>query len=62
MRVRDIIRRLEDEGWVQVRQKGSHRVFKKKGVPELIVLPDHGMGREPSIGVMRDIEKKAGWA
>lgn len=47
MKVRDIIRRLEDEGWVQVRQKGSHRVFKKTGVPELIVLPDHGMGRNP---------------
>jgi len=28
MKVRDVIRRLEREGWIKVAQKGSHRQFK----------------------------------
>ncbi len=28
MRVREVIRRLIDDGWLQVSQKGSHRQFK----------------------------------
>jgi len=27
MKVRDLIKSLEDAGWYQVRQKGSHRQF-----------------------------------
>jgi len=61
MKVREIIKRLENEGWVLIRQKGSHKIFKKGGHPELIVLPDHGSNKEPSIGVLNDIKKKAGW-
>ena len=61
MKIKEIIKRLESEGWVEVRQKGSHRVFKKLGNSELIVLPDHGKNKEPSIGVLNDMKKKAGW-
>lgn len=61
MKVKEIVKRLEAEGWVEVRQKGSHRIFKKQGTPDLIVLPDHGANKEPSIGVLKDIMKKAGW-
>jgi predicted RNA binding protein YcfA (HicA-like mRNA interferase family) len=28
MKVRDLIRRLEKDGWVKAAQKGSHRQFK----------------------------------
>ena len=28
MKVRDLIRRIEDDGWRQVAQQGSHRQFK----------------------------------
>lgn len=34
MKIRDLIRLIEGDGWVQVAQKGSHRQFKhplKKG-------------------------------
>jgi hypothetical protein len=27
MKVKDLIARIESDGWVQVRQKGSHRQF-----------------------------------
>lgn len=62
MKVREIIQRLEQEGWYLARQKGSHKIYKHLQKPELrIVLPDHGMNKEPSIGVLNDIKKKAGW-
>ena len=61
MKVREIVKRLQSEGWELVRQKGSHKVFKKQGQQELIVVPDHGGNKEPSIGVLNDIKKKAGW-
>lgn len=28
MKVREILRRIADDGWIQVNQKGSHRQFK----------------------------------
>ncbi|MEO7264706.1 MAG: type II toxin-antitoxin system HicA family toxin [Ferruginibacter sp.] len=61
MKTREIIKRLEKEGWICIRQKGSHKVFKKQNLAELITLPDHGANKELSIGVLRDIQKKAGW-
>ena len=62
MKVRDIIKKLEAEGWYQARQSGSHKIFKNANKPNLrIVLPDHGNNREPSVGVLNDIKKKAGW-
>ncbi len=41
MKTKQIIKRLEKEGWVLVRQKGSHKVFKHPQQPELITIPDH---------------------
>ena len=62
MKVREIIKRLEVEGWYLARQSGSHKIFKHKDKPGIrIVLPDHGGSKEPSIGVLNDIKKKAGW-
>lgn len=62
MKVREIIKKLEEEGWYMSRQKGSHKIYKHPGKPEIrIVLPDHGSNKEPSIGVLNDIKKKAGW-
>ena len=50
MKVKETIKKLESEGWQQVRQKGSYRQFKKTGIAELITLPDHGKNEELSIG------------
>lgn len=59
MKVRDIIKRLYDEGWYVARQNGSHKIFKNNNKPDIrIVLPDHGTNKEPSIGVLNDIKKK----
>lgn len=62
MKVRDIIKQLQDESWYLARQNGSHKIYKHPLKPDVrIVLPDHGSNKEPSIGVLNDIKKKAGW-
>jgi predicted RNA binding protein YcfA (HicA-like mRNA interferase family) len=61
MKVRDIIKQLQDEGWYLARQSGSHKIFKHNHKPAIrIVLPDHGNNKEPSIGVMILRRKQAG--
>jgi predicted RNA binding protein YcfA (HicA-like mRNA interferase family) len=39
MKVKDIIRLLEDEGWFLVATRGSHRQFKHPARPELLQWP-----------------------
>lgn len=57
MKAQDAIKRLKREGWKEVRQTGSHKIFEKN--KQLIVVPDHRGDLKP--GVERDIKKRAGW-
>jgi predicted RNA binding protein YcfA (HicA-like mRNA interferase family) len=54
----EAIRRLEDLGFKQVRQRGSHVVLKKQTVDEEIgcVVPLH---KELAVGTLRGILKQA---
>ena len=54
----ELISKLEDEGWFQVRCKGSHHQFKHKSNPLLITVK-HPQKDIP-IGTLKDILKKAG--
>ncbi|HEY7844344.1 MAG TPA: type II toxin-antitoxin system HicA family toxin [Bradyrhizobium sp.] len=56
---RDIIRRLEPEGWILVRVTGSHRVFKKPGSGETLVVPHPK--KDLGKGLVGAICKGAGW-
>jgi predicted RNA binding protein YcfA (HicA-like mRNA interferase family) len=38
----EIIRVLRHLGWVVIRQRGSHVILIKPGVPGHITVPDHG--------------------
>jgi predicted RNA binding protein YcfA (HicA-like mRNA interferase family) len=42
---RDIVRRLEREGWTLVRVTGSHHVFKDPASGETVVVPQEGLGK-----------------
>ena len=53
----EAIRRLKREGWVEVRQVGSHKQFKKNGVR--VTVPDHPGDLKRDVEM--DIKKKAGW-
>jgi len=60
MKVRDVIRKLEAEGWNLARVTGSHHVY-KRGKGETITIPVHGSNKELTPGVYGDIAKRAGW-
>ena len=56
---REIITRLEADGRLLVRTKGSHCQFKHPAKPHLITVP-HPKKELPQ-GLVRAIEKQAGW-
>lgn len=59
MTFRIIKNALNANGWVLVRVTGSHFQYRKVGVPYSITVPNHN-GKDISIGVVKDLEKKTG--
>lgn len=59
MKVREVIRLLEQNGWVEMRSKGSHRHFKHPKEPLLVTVPGNP-GKELATGTLNAILKKAG--
>ena len=58
MRSKDVIRLLEDAGWVQVRQKGSHHQFRHPERPGTVTVPHPNS--ELGIGTLKSIERQSG--
>lgn len=59
MTVREILRRLADDGWLLVRQRGSHRQFKHPTKPGLVTVagkPSDDLAR----GTLNSILRQAG--
>ncbi len=56
---RDIYRRLEAEGWMLNRIKGSHHIFTKPGFKRVIPVPHPK--KDIPVGTVRSIYKAAGW-
>lgn len=59
MKVRDVVKLLEDDRWAVVRQRGSHRQFKhaiKRGLVTVAGKP----GDEVAPGTLSSILKQAG--
>ena len=42
MKARELVKLIEEAGWVFVRQNGSHMIFEKPGENRHIVIPNHG--------------------
>ncbi len=59
MKIRDVIRALEADGWRQVRQKGSHRQFNHAVRRGIVTVPGHP-GDDIQPGTLRSIERQAG--
>jgi len=57
MKPKELIKLLEKEGFIFVRQSGSHAIFRKSGF-KLIVVPIHS--RDVPIGTLNSILKDAG--
>ena len=53
----DIIRRLKQDGWFRVAQKGSHVQFKHPTKPGRVTVPHPE--REVAIGTLKNIERQS---
>ena len=59
MKVRDILRMVADDGWQQVRQRGSHRQFKHPTKPGLVTVAGKP-GDDLAPGTLNSILKQSG--
>jgi predicted RNA binding protein YcfA (HicA-like mRNA interferase family) len=59
MKVREVSRMLEKEGWRLVRQHGSHRQFKHPFRPGVVTIAGRGSAELP-IGTLKSIFRQAG--
>ena len=59
-KVRDVIRRLEAEGWLLVRVRGDHRQFKHPERPGRVTIAGRLNDDLPE-GTWNSVQKQAGW-
>ena len=58
MKVRDILKRIEADGWVMVSQKGSHRNYKHPVKKGRVTVAGHPSD-DPATGTQKSIFKQA---
>lgn len=58
MRSREIIRKLKEDGWEEVRQVGSHKQFRHPTKPGIVTVPHPEA--DLAIGTIKSIEKQSG--
>lgn len=59
MKVREVIRLIESDGWVLVRTKGSHRWFQHPAKPGTVTIAGNP-GVEVPAGTLNSVPKQAG--
>ncbi len=59
-KIREVIRRLEADGWVLTRTTGSHRIFAHPTKPGLVVVAGKP-SQQLQEGIWAAIQKQAGW-
>jgi predicted RNA binding protein YcfA (HicA-like mRNA interferase family) len=59
MKVRDVIRLIERDGWQLNRTRGSHSQFKHPDKPGLVTVPGH-VNDDLAPGTLNSILKQAG--
>lgn len=59
MKVRDIIKAIEDDGWYLVATKGSHRQYKHSLKAGRVTIAGH-MGDDIAPGTLNSVLKQAG--
>jgi predicted RNA binding protein YcfA (HicA-like mRNA interferase family) len=59
VKVRAIIKLLREDGWVQVRMKGSHRQFRHPQKPGTVTVAGK-LSLDVPPGTLKNIQKQAG--
>lgn len=60
MTAREVIKRLRQDGWREVRQTGGHKHFGHDDRPGIVTVPVHGNKDIPK-GTLAHIFRQAGW-
>lgn len=58
MKVRDMIKEIEAQGWELVRQRGSHRQFRPPTLPGIVTIPGH-VNDDLQPGLIGNIRRQA---
>ncbi len=58
MKVRDVIKRLEEDGWVLVRTKGSHRQYRHPAKQNVVTVAGKP-GVDVPVGTLKNIWRAA---
>lgn len=59
MKIREIIKLIEKDGWYLVNQEGSHRQYKNPEKPGRVTIAGH-LSDDISPGILNSILKQAG--
>ena len=59
MKIRDVVRMIEEDGWREIRIRGSHRQFKNPSKPGRVTIAGHSSKDLPP-GTLNSILKQAG--
>jgi predicted RNA binding protein YcfA (HicA-like mRNA interferase family) len=59
MKVRDVLKMLEEDGWCLDRTRGSHRQYKHARKPGLVTVPGKP-GDDLGLGAFNSVLKQAG--
>ncbi len=60
MKYKEVVKMIEDDGWYQVRQRGSHRAYKHQVKIGIVTIAYHRMSDEVPRGTLNSIYKQAG--
>jgi predicted RNA binding protein YcfA (HicA-like mRNA interferase family) len=61
MKYRDLIKKIEETGWVHESTRGSHMQFGHPTLPDKVTIPGGGkLSREVPRGTLHSILKQAG--
>ncbi len=61
MKFRDLIKRIEDDGWKHIRTTGSHMHYSHSTKPGLVTVPGGGkLNRDIAPGTANGVLKQAG--
>ncbi len=59
MRFREVDKILKDDGWIQIKQKGSHHQYIHPRKPGKVTVPEHS-GKDIHLDIVKSIMKQAG--
>lgn len=60
MKYKEVVKIIEEDGWFEVRQKGSHRAYKHNLKVGIVTIAYHRMSDEVPRGTLNSILKQAG--